>query len=120
MTLSASTELASAGVKQIFAGNQLLGSKLRSSSGSVTMEFGYDYTPISKAYPAITPDQYIVKAGDTLQSIAANLYGDASRWYLIADANNLSGSSTLPEGFALKIPNTVTDTRQQRRHLPPL
>ena len=93
--------------QQVFVGGTLIGNKRTDPNGAVTMNFGFDYTPISKAYPNITPGQYVVRAGDTLQSIAQAVYGDSSRWYIIADANNLSATSALPENLSLKIPNTA-------------
>jgi hypothetical protein len=50
-----------------------------------------------------------VQAGDTLQSIAALVWGDASMWYLIADANGLSGAEGLAAGRTLTIPDRVTN-----------
>ncbi len=37
---------------------------------------------------------YTVQAGDTLQSIAQTVYGKASLWYVIADANAISLDSS--------------------------
>lgn len=45
--------------------------------------------------------------GDTLQSVAAAVWGDASLWYLIADANGLPGGAPLAPGVSLIIPNKV-------------
>jgi len=36
---------------------------------------------------------YTIKAGDTLESIALQIYGDSSLWYLIADANGITDRS---------------------------
>jgi YD repeat-containing protein len=52
---------------------------------------------------------YSVVPGDTLQSIAAGLWGDASLWYLIADFNGLNGSESLVQGTRLQIPAQVTN-----------
>ena len=49
-----------------------------------------------------------MRGGDTLQGIAAGLYGDSSLWYKIAQANGLSGESTLIEGTTLRLPAGVT------------
>lgn len=51
---------------------------------------------------------YTVKSGDNLQSIAKALYGDAGLWYKIAEANGLSGSSSLVQGQQLVLPAGVT------------
>ncbi len=48
-----------------------------------------------------------MRAGDTLQSIAAQLYGNPSLWFVIADANGLTGSEQLKAGTRLTIPNSV-------------
>lgn len=52
---------------------------------------------------------YSVMAGDTLQSIAQNVWGDSSLWYLLADANGLSAGANLAAGQSLTIPDKVTN-----------
>ncbi len=73
-----------------------------------------NYDPIKiigEAFPAAAVIDYVVRAGDTLQSIAAQVYGNPSLWFVIADANGLSGAEALKEGMHLKIPNTVQNGR---------
>ncbi len=78
------------------------------SIGKITgNSFDYNYTPVSESYPSVIPSSYVVNAGDTLQAIALAVYGDASLWYLIADANGLQ--TTVTEGMNLIIPNTITN-----------
>jgi nucleoid-associated protein YgaU len=48
----------------------------------------------------------VVKRGDTLSSIAAEMYGDPARWRSIADANNLDDPRRLSVGLVLHIPTT--------------
>src|SRR4029077_5136561 len=43
----------------------------------------------------------------TLSSIAAQLWGDASLWYKLAQANGLSGDTALNAGQTLSIPAGV-------------
>ena len=50
------------------------------------------------------PSTYTVEANDTLRSIAEDVYGDAEKWRLIAEANDLDGSSQLQIGQELVIP----------------
>jgi hypothetical protein len=50
---------------------------------------------------------YTVRAGETLASIAANLWGDSSLWYKLAEANGLSGQAALSEGQSIRIPAGV-------------
>jgi nucleoid-associated protein YgaU len=46
----------------------------------------------------------IVKRGDTLSSIAAEMLGDPARWRIIADANQLDNPRALEIGMSLSIP----------------
>ncbi len=48
-------------------------------------------------------------AGETLQSIAQVMLGDASLWYQIADANGLTGAESLAFGAVIQVPNRVTN-----------
>ncbi|MCL4713378.1 MAG: LysM peptidoglycan-binding domain-containing protein [Hyphomonadaceae bacterium] len=50
---------------------------------------------------------YTVRFGDTLQSIASNLWGDSALWWKLAEANGLSGDAALAEGQLLLIPAGV-------------
>ncbi|WP_284361852.1 LysM peptidoglycan-binding domain-containing protein, partial [Candidatus Phycosocius spiralis] len=50
---------------------------------------------------------YTVRGGDSLQSIAQNLWGDSGLWYKLAEANGLSGTSALIEGQTLRLPAGV-------------
>lgn len=50
---------------------------------------------------------YTVAAGDTLQGIAQQAWGDASLWYKIADANGLSADALLTAGQTLRLPAGV-------------
>jgi hypothetical protein len=56
-----------------------------------------------------TDGRYTVRDGDTLQGIAASVWGDASLWYMIAEANGLSGSESLAAGSSLIIPDKVVN-----------
>lgn len=46
----------------------------------------------------------MVKRGDTLSSIAAEMLGDPARWRIIADANQLDNPRALETGMSLSIP----------------
>jgi nucleoid-associated protein YgaU len=45
-----------------------------------------------------------IKQGETLSLLAAQEYGDASKWRLIADANNISDPRRVKAGTQLKLP----------------
>jgi hypothetical protein len=51
-----------------------------------------------------------VREGDTLQSIAQSLFGDAGLWYTIAQANGITGDFQLREGQILTLPRGVVRT----------
>ena len=78
---------------------------------------------MQKAEAGILPDApqdnlgaYTLQAGDTLESIALQVYGDGSLWYLIADANGITDrharagekGSALHLGQRLNIPPAAT------------
>jgi hypothetical protein len=68
--------------------------------------FDQSYDPLN-GYDANASSSYTVVGGDTLQSIAQVVWGDGTLWYLIANANGLSGDDTLTAGMSLIIPNNV-------------
>jgi len=72
-------------------------------------DFDQSYQPVNGLNQGPSAGLYYVRDGDTLQSIAEVAWGDASLWYLIADANGLSGAETLRAGQTLSIPNKVTN-----------
>ncbi|HEY2710743.1 MAG TPA: LysM peptidoglycan-binding domain-containing protein [Caulobacteraceae bacterium] len=74
---------------------------------SASSDFDQTYADLGSNVPAPAASTYTVMAGDTLQSIAQRAWGDASLWYLIADANGLTGSETLQAGQLLTLPNDV-------------
>lgn len=49
-------------------------------------------------------ETYEVKIGDSLASIAQEVYGDYNAWTVIATANNLSSPDQIEIGMKLKIP----------------
>ena len=76
------------------------------------------YADFDQAYDAVSPETlgqspstYTVRSGDSLESIAAQIWGDASLWYMIAEANPSvrSTGSGLAAGTSLIIPNKVAN-----------
>lgn len=70
-------------------------------------DFNFSFAPVSPTYPAPSPGAYIVKVGDTLQTVAKGAYGDTALWYRIAEANGLSSNDDVRVGQVLNIPNRV-------------
>jgi YD repeat-containing protein len=68
-------------------------------------DFDQSYDPINGSDSTSAPTNYVIKSGDTLQSLARSLWGDANLWYLIAQANGLNANSTLAVGMSIVIPN---------------
>lgn len=56
-----------------------------------------------------TPQTYTVKPGDSLWSIAQEVYGDGNSWRSIATANNLSNPRYIHVGNEFKLPDVVSD-----------
>jgi hypothetical protein len=50
---------------------------------------------------------YTVRGGDTLGTIALALWGDASLWYKLAEANGLADGASLSDGQVLRVPSGV-------------
>ncbi len=92
-----------------FANGQNVGSfgQLQ-DAGVFKANFDVNYTPISSTYPSIVPAEIIVQSGDTLRSLAARTFGDATLWYILAEENGLSNpDEVLVEGTLLRVPNEV-------------
>jgi YD repeat-containing protein len=91
-----------------YAGDKAVGS-VGGTAASPVADFDFNYAPVSDTYPAVSPGNYTVAAGDTLRGIAYKAYGDSKLWYLIADANGLMTDGDMHLGQALKIPNRLTN-----------
>jgi YD repeat-containing protein len=79
------------------------------STGSLYANFDQSYDPINGFHSATAPQTYTVAQGDTLQNIAQQVWGDASLWYLIAEANGVTSNTSLVAGMMLTIPDKVTN-----------
>ena len=92
-----------------YAQNNQVGSFGQAKEGArYKAHFDVNSTPISDNYPAATPSTVVAQAGDTLRSIAARVFGDASLWYVIAEENGLSDADAdLADGMQLRVPNDV-------------
>jgi hypothetical protein len=99
--VSAIAQQRQASVGGLFRGGQ--------NSGTAVGEFNPGYDTINGLSYQSTASAYTVQAGDTLQSIAQAVWGDANFWYLIADANGLDSTSQLVAGQVLAIPNKVAN-----------
>jgi LysM repeat protein len=94
-----------------FANGQQIGSfgQLQDASGKFAANFDVNYTPVSTTYASgNAPATVVAQTNDTLRSIAARVYGDASLWYVIAEENGLTDpAAIIQEGTIIRIPNEV-------------
>ena len=72
-------------------------------------DFDQNYQAIVPTSQAGTAGRYTVNEGDTLQSIANAVWGDANLWYLLAEANGLTNEDILVRGQSVSIPNKVAN-----------
>jgi LysM repeat protein len=79
------------------------------SSPTNYADFDASYQPINGLNYNQTGSRYTVQQGDTLQSIAQAVWGDANFWYLIADANGIQSNDQLIAGMDIVIPNKVAN-----------
>ncbi|UVW28434.1 LysM peptidoglycan-binding domain-containing protein [Massilia sp. H6] len=84
----------------LIVGGQFIGSSDRTSESFSTV-----VDPISSPALTAAPTTYTVITGDTLQGIAKAVWGDATLWWLIADANAVGNELTA--GMTLTLPTRV-------------
>jgi nucleoid-associated protein YgaU len=93
--------------------------------GMVVLTVGvliFNYFKTLKSFPEITQQAaqtqnqeliaqenkfYTVKTGDSLSSIAQNLYGDSNSWILIAQQNDISQPNLIEVGQQLQLPSDM-------------
>ena len=91
-------------------GAQTRTSLYRAGEPVASADFDQNYAPISPDYPGAAASRVTARDGDTLRTIARAAWGDATLWWLIADANGLSNpDAALIAGQSLIVPNKVTN-----------
>ena len=79
------------------------------TTGTCFADFDQSYEAISPSSQTATSTTYTVRDGETLASVAQTVWGDASLWYVLADANGLDYDSVLVAGQLLTLPNRPTN-----------
>ena len=79
------------------------------TTGTSFADFDQSYEAISPSSQTATSTTYTVRDGETLASVAQTVWGDASLWYVLADANGLDYDSVLVAGQLLTLPNRPTN-----------
>jgi hypothetical protein len=77
-------------------------------SGSRFAKFGTSIDPITSYSQGSAGGGYTAQGGETLSSVAAQLWGDSSLWYRLAEANGLGTDAMLAAGQHLTVPMGVT------------
>jgi hypothetical protein len=73
--------------------------------GATIAQFGEVAAPITTyAHGADGGGYTVSEDGESLSSVAEQMWGDASLWYVLAQANGLSGDASLVQGQHLTIP----------------
>src|SRR5690606_33974771 len=82
------------------------------STGREHADFHQHYEAVT-SYKASSSSRsaWTVQSGDSLRSIAHAVWGDAWLWHKIAEANVLSGNSSLSAGQVLTLPTNVVRTQ---------
>ena len=77
-----------------------------------TLDVSLNAQPLSGGNGTSMQSTYTVQRGETLQSIARAVYGDARLWYRLADTNGLSdgSDSQLTQGLTLTIPKLTSSS----------
>ncbi|WEJ98121.1 MAG: LysM peptidoglycan-binding domain-containing protein [Candidatus Sphingomonas phytovorans] len=91
-----------------FSGTSTGSFRFGATAGASFGDFNTRLTPVNSFQQGSSGGSYTVRTGDTLSSIAAQVWGDASLWYKIAEANGLNAASTLVEGQTLTLPGGVS------------
>ncbi|HYD37886.1 MAG TPA: LysM peptidoglycan-binding domain-containing protein, partial [Allosphingosinicella sp.] len=87
-----------------YTGNSNGAFRLGDGNPTAHADFDQNYTAINSFEQGSPGGTHTVRTGDTLNSIAAQLWGDSSLWYKLAEANGLGGNSGLVDGQVLTIP----------------
>lgn len=90
-----------------FSGTSAGSFRFGATAGASYADFNTRLTPINTFQQGSSGGSYTVRTGDSLSSIAAQLWGDASLWYKLAEANGLNAGSALIEGQTLNVPGGV-------------
>ncbi|WP_150115346.1 RHS repeat protein, partial [Pelagerythrobacter marensis] len=76
------------------------------TSGQLHADFDLNHRTLA-ATSQINGSGYVARGGESLQQVAAAVWGDASLWYKLAEANSLGAGAILGAGQSLRIPAGV-------------
>ncbi|MFZ2032113.1 MAG: LysM domain-containing protein, partial [Vitreimonas sp.] len=82
-------------------------------------DYDGSYNSLNSFNQGSSASSWTVQAGETLQGIASQLWGDSNLWYKIAEINGLTGDESLVEGTILTIPAGVVRTSNSAQTFTP-
>ncbi|WP_237062868.1 DUF6531 domain-containing protein [Microbulbifer zhoushanensis] len=98
-----------------YANGHAVGEKKTWANGDVEEQLDTgDYNlmqNIGEDYPSGSVTTVTAVEGDSLQSIAARVYGNPSLWFVLAQANGLDPSQPIKGGVRITVPNSVETGR---------
>ncbi|MEH3101101.1 putative toxin [Sphingomonas adhaesiva] len=77
------------------------------TTGSAYSDFSQSPDVINAYEQGSAAGGFTARAGDTLRSVAQQLWGDSGLWYKLAEANGIQGDMALAEGQRLNVPPGV-------------
>ncbi|HEX4694658.1 LysM peptidoglycan-binding domain-containing protein, partial [Sphingomonas sp.] len=78
------------------------------ATGASYADFDQAYDPYTSYAQGAGGGSYTARSGDSLASVAAQLWGDASLWYKLAQANGMGADGALTAGQVLNVPGGVS------------
>jgi len=78
-----------------------------SNQSTLYGNFDTKYAPVSQTAQGAGSTYTVQKDGETLEIIAQRLWGDSSLWYILAEANGLTGNEVFNAGQVLMVPGGV-------------
>ncbi|AJQ92695.1 LysM peptidoglycan-binding domain-containing protein [Gynuella sunshinyii] len=94
-----------------YANGNAVGDKGTDDKGHNVVNLGTEsYNPVKNLgddFPSSALSSFTATGGETLRQVAASLLGNANLWFILAEANGLSGSDSLKAGQTITIPNSV-------------
>ncbi|AKM07955.1 putative toxin [Pelagerythrobacter marensis] len=76
------------------------------TTGQTHADFDLNHRTLA-ATSQVNGSGYVARGGESLQQVAAAVWGDASLWYKLAEANSLGAGAILGAGQSLRIPAGV-------------
>lgn len=84
-----------------------------SDSGGLTTSRSVSRIRSAVAAGRISTSERVLKQGERLDQIAAEVYGDARLWWVIAAASNIGWWLQAPAGIRIVIPSSLSEIERE-------